>query len=292
MAKENGHHYFIWYFHVYSRFSFIYSMALSIVSQLFIYPIKSLGGIEVTSAKVFAKGLEFDRRWMLVDAGKKFMTQRLIPEMALFKTSFLNDDKGQIVIAFNGDTLTLPSLNTGAFFSAQIWEDAVEVQEVDKEVSEWFTMQLGRPCSLVAFPEQNTRPVDADYAISSTDQTSLSDGYPILMIGQSSLDELNSRLGNPMPVNRFRPNIVFTGGVPFAEDNFRQFAINKVAMAGVKPCARCVMTTIDQQTGTVGKEPLATLSTYRKIGNKVLFGQNVIPLNEGMIRVGDEILLG
>lgn len=267
-------------------------MVTMVVAQLFIYPIKSLGGIQVTSAKVFAKGLEFDRRWMLVDAENKFMTQRLIPEMALFKTAFSNGDKGPITITFNGDTLTLPDLNTGAFFSAQIWDDTVDVQEVDTSVSNWFTRHLGRPCALVAFPEKNIRPVDADYAISNSDQTSLSDGYPILLLGQSSLDDLNSRLAVPVPVNRFRPNIVFTGGVPFAEDRFKQFAIQRVAMAGVKPCARCVMTTIDQQTGEAGNEPLATLSTYRKIGNKVLFGQNVIPLNEGIIRVGDEIILG
>lgn len=259
-----------------------------LVSQLYIYPIKSLGGIELKSAEVLPKGLEYDRRWMLVDAQGLFMTQRIEPKLALFKTSIT--ESGNIIIKFNGDVLTVPSTTYEDSFTARIWDDLVEVHEVDTNVSEWFSKHLGSICKLVAFPEDNHRPVDADYALNPGDQTSLSDGYPILLLGQSSLDDLNTRLKDSVPIDRFRPNIVFTGGQPFEEDRFIQFSINKVAMAGVKPCARCVMITIDQQTALTSKEPLATLSAYRKAGNKVLFGQNVIPLQSGVISVGDEII--
>jgi uncharacterized protein YcbX len=179
----------------------------------------------------------------------------------------------------------------GHVFKAVIWNDVVEVTEPDRALSQWFSGKLGITCKLVAFPEENPRPVDPDFAINSADQTSLSDAYPILIIGQPTLHDLNARLEEPVPMNRFRPNIVFTGGLPYEEDKWKNFSIGGVAMAGVKPCARCMVTTIDQQTGVAGKEPLATLSNYRKVGNKVLFGQNVIPLESGVIRVGDEITL-
>jgi uncharacterized protein YcbX len=260
-----------------------------VVSQLFIYPIKSLGGIAVSESIVLPKGLKYDRRWMLIDRDNRFLTQRDNPEMALIKTSLENES---IIIQFNGSSFTLPNLQTGSYLIAEIWDDKVDVQEVDESISKWFSHALKMDCKLVAFPEENNRKVDPNFAIQADDQTSLSDGYPILIIGQSSLDDLNSRLESPVGMERFRPNIVFTGGAPYEEDAWKSFTIGNVRLAGVKPCARCVMTTIDQQTGESGKEPLATLSSYRKTGNKVLFGQNVIPLSNGMIQIGDEVLIG
>lgn len=260
-----------------------------LVSQLFIYPVKSLGGIEVTSAFVLPKGLQFDRRWMLVDDKLRFLTQRNVPQMALCKMS-LAENGNKISVGIKGESYHLPMNWGGEAFMAEIWDDVVKVTEPDLTLSKWFSDRLGISCKLVAFPEENPRPVDPDFALGTNDQTSLSDGYPILVIGQSSLDELNTRLTDPVGIDRFRPNIVFTGGQPHEEDTWRRFAIGKVAMEGVKPCARCTVTTINQQTGEAGKEPLATLNSYRKMGNKVLFGQNVIPLESGVIRVGDEIL--
>ncbi len=261
-------------------------MGTLVVSQLFIYPIKSLGGIEVSNTMVLPKGLQYDRRWMLIAEDNRFLTQRDHPEMAFIKTSFDNES---ILIHYNGSSFTLPYQPKGDDLVADVWDDTVDVKEVDESLSNWFSLVLNRSCKLVAFPEENTRRVDPDYAIQSDNQTSLSDGYPILIIGQSSLDDLNGRLESPVSIDRFRPNIVFTGGTPYEEDEWNIFTIGDGEMVGVKPCARCVITTIDQQTGKQGKEPLATLSSYRKVGNKVLFGQNVIPLNTGLIRVGDKI---
>lgn len=260
-----------------------------VVSQLFIYPVKSLGGIEVSESRVLPKGLEYDRRWMLIDEYNRFLTQRLLPKMALIKTTL---EKDSIRTHYNGSSLTIPYQPSGDNLVADIWDDAVEVKEVDESISRWFSVVLNRACKLVAFPEENSRYVDPHFSIHADDQTSLSDGYPILIIGQSSLDDLNSRLESPVGMERFRPNILFTGGAPYEEDAWKTFSIGNVHLAGVKPCARCVMTTIDQQTGESGKEPLAILSSYRKTGNKVLFGQNVIPLSKGMIQIGDEVLIG
>jgi uncharacterized protein len=260
------------------------------VSQLFIYPVKSLGGISLQQSKVLAKGLAYDRRWMLIDEQGNFLTQRKLPVMALFKTSF-SDDGQHIQVQFENEQLLIPFTISGNTFKAQVWDDEVDVVEVNQSISAWFSRYMGFTCRLVAFPEDKPRPVDPDYAIDTKSQTSLSDGYPLLIIGQASLDDLNGRLAERVGMERFRPNIVFDGGAPYEEEGWKRFRIGSLEMAGVKPCARCVMTTIDQQTGTVGKEPLAALSVYRRVGNKVLFGQNVIPLNEGMIRVGDEILL-
>ena len=137
-------------------------------------------------------------------------------------------------------------------------------------------------------PESTKRKVEEAYAFND-DITSFSDGYPILLIGQSSLDDLNSQLAEPLPMNRFRPNMVIAGGQPFEEDTMAQFSINEINFYGVKLCDRCVITTTNQETGIKGKEPLRTLAKYRMTNNKVLFGQNVLCGGEGMISVGDQI---
>lgn len=262
-----------------------------VISQLTIYPIKSLGGFSVSTAKVLSKGLEFDRRWMLVDENHRFLTQRALPHMALFSTEVVLHEQ-KLIIRFESDTVQAPLVAKGSAMRATVWGDEVDVITMDAAIDHWFSQLLGFTCRLVAFPEENSRPVDSDYAISDSNQTSLSDGYPILMVGEASLYDLNARLTEPVTMDRFRPNIVFSGGLPYAEDNWKRFSIGGVKMAGVKPCGRCTVTTVNQQTATVGKEPLATLSTYRKVDNKVLFGQNVIPITEGVIAVGDKLVVG
>jgi hypothetical protein len=137
-------------------------------------------------------------------------------------------------------------------------------------------------------PDSSRRQVDEKYALQN-DITSFSDGYPVLLIGQASLDDLNGRLDQPVPMNRFRPNIVFSGGTPYQEDGMKHFKVDGLDFFGVKPCGRCVMTTINQDTGSVGQEPLKTLSLYRTANNKVNFGQNVLHTGFGRIKVGDEI---
>ena len=257
------------------------------VSELWTYPIKSLGGIALSQATVLPKGIAFDRRWMLVDANNKFMTQRDHHQMALFRLEFA---EGGFIIKYKNDQIFLPAITKGISFPAIIWNDTVEVVEVSNEHNEWFSQMLGINCKLVNFPEQNSRPVEPGYAIND-EQVSLADAYPLLMLGQSSLDDLNSRMKMPLPMNRFRPNIVFTGGAPFEEDSWHHFSIGEARFAGVKPCARCVVTTIDQHTAQASKEPLATLAGYRQKNNKVLFGQNLLVTATGEIKIGDRIIL-
>ena len=264
------------------------------LSEIWIYPIKSLGGIRVKSAKVFEKGLEFDRRWMLIDRDNNFITQRVHHKMALFKLQiqkrWLLPTK--FIITFGKDSISL-SHNQSFIpkpIKAAIWDDQVEVYEVDSHYSNWFSNRLGMQCKLVSFPENNSRLVDERYQINH-EHVSLADAYPLLLIGAQSLADLNSRLEKPVPMNRFRPNLVFTGGTPYEEDQWKGFSVGKNKFAAVKPCARCVLTTVNQDTAEKGIEPMATLSKYRRQDNKVLFGQNLIAIDYGKIYEGDEITL-
>jgi uncharacterized protein len=261
------------------------------ISHLFIYPIKSLGGIALQNVKLTDRGLEHDRRWMLVDEHDQFLTQRTFPRMALLKTAI----KENKLIVFEKDhiedSLTLdlePTL--GEKFQVDVWDDNCEAHHISATADVWFSKKLGRNVKLVYMPNSSRRSVDKKYALQN-DITSFTDGYPILLIGQSSLDDLNSRLDEPVPMNRFRPNIVFTGGSPYQEDEMKHFTINELEFFGVKPCGRCVMTTINQDTATAGKEPLRTLSMYRTTNNKVNFGQNILHTGICRIHVGDEIRL-
>ena len=259
------------------------------VSQLFIYPIKSLGGIEVQSSHVGERGLQYDRRWMLIDEQGRFITQREHKQLALFRTAI---DADHLIVYHQQDPsnkLFVP-LQVAADQSLEvtIWEDVCRATAINAAADAWFSERVGMKLRLVYMPDGSRREVDPDYAFEK-ENTSFSDGYPMLMIGQASLDHLNAQLQQPLPMDRFRPNIVFTGGEPHQEDQMKSFSIKGMKMLGVKPCARCVMTTIDQATGAAGQEPLATLSTYRKRNNKIYFGQNVIPKSFGIINVGDTI---
>lgn len=262
-------------------------MQNQIVSEIWIYPVKSLGGIPLSHATVYPKGIEHDRRWMLIDENNMAMTQRAHPKMALFKVSKRDDG---FLVHYGNDLIGLPFTYEKKSFEAAIWNDKVQVHEVSHAHSDWFSQHLGAACKLVAFPEQNQRPVDANYAFNN-DQVSLADAYPLLVIGQASLDDLNNRMKVKLPMNRFRPNIVFTGGQPYEEDNWNYFRIGSSRFAAVKPCARCSVTTVDQQTAIKGVEPLSTLATYRKKDNAVYFGQNLLVLSRGEFKVGDRVEL-
>ncbi|MFD0999795.1 MOSC domain-containing protein [Ohtaekwangia kribbensis] len=260
------------------------------LSEIWIYPVKSLGGIRLSSSKVMEKGLLYDRRFMLVDENGKFMTQRVYPKMALFKLS-INDST--LIVQHHQDILTIPiipPLNEPAV-SVQIWENIVQAHEVNTTYSAWFTERLDIQCKLVFFPEEYERPVDPAYKVND-EHVSLADAYPFLIIGQSSLDDLNARLKEPVPMNRFRPNFVFTGGEPFEEDHWRNFQIGSNGFIAVKPCARCVLTTVNQDTAEKGAEPLKTLASYRTRNSKVYFGQNLVATHHTEVKVGDKITLG
>jgi len=258
------------------------------VSQLFIYPIKSMGGIEVDSALVTDRGFQYDRRWMLVDENNVFISQREVPQMALMKIKITAAGL-EVYHQPKSSTITIPfKPQTEKFTTVFIWDDNCIAQYVGHETDKWFQEMLGIKCRLVFMPDSSFRPTDYKYTPHGH-VTSLSDGYPFLVIGQASLDELNSRLPEPLSMNRFRPNIVFTGAEPFAEDQMKELTIGNILFKGVKLCARCPITTIDQGTGERQKEPLKLLSTFRKRDNKVYFGQNLIHEGIGAITRGDEL---
>lgn len=265
------------------------------LSEIYIYPIKSLGGIRLEKSKFNGKGLIFDRRWMIVDSNGVCLTQRVHPEMVLFKVQI---HAGNITVSFskNGsqpDSTTFPVHlpMIGKPFQSIIWNDQVIVSEVHPDISYWFSQRLNTRCRLVSFPEENPRPIDPDHRLNN-EQVSLADAYPFLLIGQSSLDDLNRRLEEPVPMNRFRPNFVFTGGEPYEEDLWRGLSIGDHKFVAVKKCARCAVPTVNQDTAVKGKEPMRTLAGYRTVGNKTFFGQNLVSQNDGEVAVGDTIIPG
>ena len=259
------------------------------LTQIWIYPIKSLGGISLLSAQVLGKGLRFDRRRMLVDDTNTAITQRVYPKMAQFKTSISNE---HLHVKFSDSNLkiSLEERDLSRPLDVIIWDDRVKAYEVGAMQSEWFSQMLGVRCKLVFFPEENERPVDPRYHVNE-ENVSLADAYPFMTIGQSSLDDLNSKLKEPLPMNRFRPNFVFEGGEPYEEDQWHNLSIGDVQFAGVKMCDRCVMTTVNQITAEKGIEPLKTLATFRKWDNKIYFGRNLVALDHGVVNVGDRILI-
>jgi len=263
------------------------------VSALYIYPIKSLGGISLSAATLTDRGFAYDRCWMLVDWDNNFLTARELPQMALIKTELSQDGLHVHHISKDFGTYHVPSQPMGDHRTVKVWDDVCEAQYVHEEADNWFSRTLGISCRLVYMPKSTQRKVDPNYA-RKEEITSFSDGFPLLLIGQASLYDLNSRMSLPLPMERFRPNIVFTGGVPYQEDEMKEFKIANTTFYGVKLCARCVMTTIDTSTGEKGKEPLRTLSQYRLKDKKVLFGQNLLfdrASNTCTISIGDAITL-
>jgi len=258
------------------------------VSQLYIYPVKSLGGIALDSAIVTDRGFQYDRRWMLVDHNNLFISQREIHQMALLKLKIT--DNGILVNhSVKNESYTIPfEPAKNEFAEVTIWDDTCTGQFVSDEADEWLSKMLEIKCRLVYMPDDSHRITDQRYTAEDS-ITSFSDAYPFLMIGQASLDDLNSKLNELLPMSRFRPNIVFTGGEPYEEDMMHTFIIGNITFYGVKLCARCVMTTIDQETAIAGKEPLKTLARYRFKNNKIMFGQNLAHKGLGEIKVGDHL---
>ncbi len=263
------------------------------LSEIWIYPVKSLAGISLQKAKVTERGLENDRRWLLVDENGHFLTQRQYPQLALFQPAI---DAEYLTITHrknNSEALKISLTPTNYYKKVivKVWDDTIDdAIEVTNEANEWFSKALEMSVRLVYMPESSRREVDKNYAISGDEITSFSDAYPFLVIGQSSLDDLNNRLKERVKMNRFRPNLVFKGGEAYEEENWYEVQIGKATFWGVKPCSRCIMTTIDQESGEkTGKDPLLTLSTYRKAGKRVLFGQNLLVTVLENIQIGDAI---
>jgi uncharacterized protein YcbX len=267
----------------------------SVLAAVHIHPVKSLGGCAPGSAVVEPWGLAGDRRWMLVDAAGKVVTQRQHARLALARAE--PGDSGSVTLFAPGrEPLTVTVPDPVDTVTAALFRDKVEVVPADGAAHAWLSAYLGAEVRLVHLDDPaRRRPVDP--AFSHPGETvSFADGFPLLLTTRSSLDALNSLVAQgdhpdegPLPMNRFRPNVVVTGTAPWAEDDWYRIAIGDVTFRVAKPCDRCVVTTTDQRTAERGKEPLRTLARHRRVGNDLLFGQNLIPEGTGTIREGDPV---
>ena len=258
-----------------------------VLSGVYIYPIKSCGGISLERADLGATGLLHDRRWMLVDEAGKFMSQRRHPKLALISPRITSDHL--IVRATGMPDLEVPfEGEPEERIDVEVWGDVQRGVPAGGEADRWFGRYLGFSCRLVRKPDDDVRPVDSAYARSG-DQTSFADGFPLLLISEASLEDLNGRLESPVLMNRFRPNLVVRGCGPYAEDGWDEIRAGDAAFRVAEPCPRCAITTVDQESGERGKEPLKTLATYRRAGGEVWFGRNLIHTSTGTVRVGDPV---
>lgn len=263
---------------------------MPILSSICIYPLKSAAGITPDAAVVERRGLAGDRRWMLVDGDGTFLSQRSHPRLALIRVE--GTAEGLRLSAPNCPPLDVPVPGPeAARQTVTVWGDAVEAALAPAEAHAWCAGHLNADVRLVYMPASSRRSVDAAYAVHDDDIVSLADGYPLLLTSTASLAALNDRLDAPLPMDRFRPNVVVDGADAWAEDAWRRLRIGEVVLRAVKPCGRCAVTTVDQQTAVRGKEPLKTLAAFRRGADtgQVYFGWNLIPETTGRIRVGDAV---
>lgn len=266
------------------------------LSEIRIYPIKSLAGLPLTTATLTPKGLYLDRRWMLVDSQRQFLSQRSVPQMALLDLQWASRSPDVLRISHrkrNLEPLLLPLTPPVSNTSLQVgvWDDWVDAVVAGPAYDAWFTQALGVDCQLVFMPEAAQRSVDPNYA-QAGDTLSFADGFPYLLANQASLQDLNQRLSQPVDMDRFRPNLLVAGAAPWEEDHWQSFQIGSVHFRSIKPCARCVLINVNPFTAEKSREPLDTLSSFRKKGNKVLFGINAC-WDQGaelQLKVGDSVV--
>lgn len=253
------------------------------LASLRIYPVKSCGGLSPAEWPVDAFGFRSDRRWMVVDLAGRFLTQREEPRLALIRPAL---ETGGLVLRAPGmPELRLPLVPaTRERVTVQVWRDATEGVPVSAGAAQWLSRYLGSPVRLVWMPDDVLRPTDPRYAEGY--RVSFADGFGFLVISEASLTDLNRRLDTPLPMNRFRPNLVVSGSEPFAEDDWRRIRIGGLELRLVKPCGRCVVTTTDQETAERGREPLRTLATFRERDGKLMFGMNAVHRGTGPLAMG------
>ncbi len=256
------------------------------LSAITIYPVKSTAGLAVDDAAVEARGLAGDRRFMVVDDNGNFITARHQPRLLLIRGT----------PSANGVRLSAPDVEAldvaagDGTTDVAVWNSRVTAARTAPEADAWMSSFLDQSCRLVYMGEGAVRPVNPSYG-EPGDEVSFADALPVLVISQGSLDALNGRLETPVPMARFRPNLVITGCAPHAEDSWRRIRVGAAELAMVKPCDRCVLTTVDPISATRDptQEPLRTLATYRRWDGKVWFGQNATPRVLGRIQVGDRV---
>lgn len=258
------------------------------VSALYRYPLKSARSESLDIASVDALGLAGDRRWMLVEAASgRFLTQRLLPQMG--RISALYNAMGGLTLSAPGCVdlqVALPGPDD-ELRGVTVWSDSLRVPDAGDAAAEWLSAFIGRACRLVQVPESRARQVDTGYA-QPGDKVAFADGFPLLLIGQASLDDLSARVGRPLEMLRFRPNLVVQGAASYAEDSWKRIRIGELEFEVAKGCSRCILTTLDPHTGerSADREPLATLKTYRERDGDVYFGQNLLPRGYGELLLG------
>jgi len=261
------------------------------LQHLAIFPVKSCGSLEPLQCEVEERGLRFDRRWLVTDESGRFLTQRELPQLATIRVALLDEE---LVLSCGDARLTLPlSMREGERVPVQIWRDEVEAVRLGELADDWLRDVLGTDARLVWMPNDARRLVDERFAYEG-EITSFSDGFPFLVLGRASLDDLNARIeasgGQGVGVERFRANFIIDGAPPYDEDTWARFRIGDCEFEAVKPCSRCPIPTLDQTTGErMGAEPLRTLATYRRVGDKVFLAQNALARRLGTVRVGDEV---
>lgn len=261
------------------------------VESLHIYPVKGCRAVDVTEAALEQRGLAHDRRWMIVDENYKFVTQREVPAMAAIETAIAGD---MLALGLNGSAIGIdfPSPHAPKH-TVTIWKQQVEAYTAGAAADKWISQALGFRAHLV-WQGGLPRNIASSQATPDT-PTSFADDFPVLVALAESLADLNTRMPYPLPMNRFRPNIVVSGAPAWSEDTWRKIRIRGTVIDLPKPCLRCVVTTTDQQAGTRGddNEPLKTLKTFRLMREPgmtgVVFGQNGIPESTGVIHVGDTV---
>jgi uncharacterized protein YcbX len=257
------------------------------LTALYVYPLKSAAALSPSEWEVDGFGLEHDRRWMVVDTAGRMISQRTHPWLALVRPRV---GDGTLRIETEGmPALELPLRPPPVIMATSIvWDDCCQATWAGERAARWFADFLDTECSLVYMPEETVRLANPDYAPAET-RVSFADAYPFLLLSEESLADLNGRMAEPLPMNRFRPNLVFRGGEPFEEDRLTGFEVGPLRFRAVKPCDRCVVTTTDQRTGARGVEPLRTLATYRKRDGQVYFGQNLVHRGVGRLQVGEAL---
>jgi uncharacterized protein YcbX len=260
------------------------------LSALFVYPVKSCGALSPSSVQVEARGLAGDRRWMIIDGDGRFLTGRQLPRLVLLRAT---PTAGALSLAApDMMALDVPEPSADAPRRAvTVWKDSLDAVDAGDLAAAWLTKFLDRDARLVFMDARSHRPVSPTYA-QPGDEVSFADAYPLLLISQASLDGLNARLSTALPMQRFRPNLVVAGDIaPHAEDGWRRLRIGEVEFDAVKPCTRCVFTTVDPARGDFDPsgEPLKTLKNYRRSADGITFGMNLIARGTGSLRIGDGV---
>ncbi|MEU5286358.1 MOSC N-terminal beta barrel domain-containing protein [Streptomyces sp. NPDC020755] len=270
-------------------------MSFPVLRSAHVYPVKSLAARACDLVAVEPWGLDGDRRWMLVDKAARAVTQRQQPSMARISAEPLPGG-GVLLSAPGFPPQRVEGPDAGRVITVKLHRDTVVVEEAPGDAHDWLSAVLGTEVRLVHLDDpSHRRPVDPRFARPG-DMVSLADGYPLLATTTASLAALNTLIAaggrpgeGPLPMDRFRPNVVIGETEAWAEDRWRRIAIGEVAFTVAKPCSRCVIATTDQRTAERGREPLLTLARHRRFGKQLVFGQNLIPEGTGVIRVGDAV---